>query len=94
MTEDGFVDRLRGLIGRDCDYLGGHCRLIEVLAEEGVLVLERRGGLPPIQTDQYGQACYRGNEVVQVPIYGTNREGFSEEMMDLFACLAACGQGR
>ena len=94
MTDDGFLDRLRGLIGRDCEYLGGHCRLVEVLADEGAVVLERRGGLPPIQPDQYGHASHRGNEVVQIPIFGADRDHFSDELLDLFACLSACSQGR
>jgi hypothetical protein len=94
MTDDGFLDRLRGLIGRDCEYLGVHCRLVEVLAEEGTLVLERRGGLPAIQPDQYGRASHRGNEVIQIPIFGADRDRFSDELLDLMACLAACTQGR
>ena len=93
MTDDGFLDRLRGLVGRDCNYFGGHCRLVEVLADEGILVLERRGGLPDIQTDQYGFASHRGNEVIQIPIFGADREHFSDELMELFECLSACLQG-
>jgi len=34
--------RLRGLIGRECTYLGRSCRLLEILAEEGMLVMETR----------------------------------------------------
>jgi len=94
MTDDGFLHRLRGLIGRDCEYFGGHCRVVEVLADEGILVLERRGGLPAIQTDQYGHASYRGNEVVQIPIFGADRDHLSEEVLDVFACLSACVQER
>jgi hypothetical protein len=94
MTDDGFLDRLRGLIGRDCEYLGGHCRLVEVLPDEGTVVLERRAGTPPIQTDQYGQASHRANEVVQIPIFGADRDHFSDELMDLFASLSAGTQGR
>jgi len=93
MTDDAFLDRLRGLIGRDCEYLGGRCRLIDVLADEGTLVLERRGGLPAIQTDQYGHASHRGSEVLQIPIFGKDRDHFSDELMDLLACLSACAQG-
>jgi hypothetical protein len=93
MKDDGFLDRLRGLIGRDCEYLGGRCRLVEILADEGTIVLERRGGLPPIQPDQYGHASHRSNEVIQIPIFGADRDHFSDELMDLFARLSACAQG-
>jgi len=94
MTDDGFLDRLRGLIGRDCEYLGRHCRLVEVLPGDGILVLEQHGGVPPIQSDQYGHASHRGNEIIQVPIFGADRDHFSDELMDLFACLSAYTQGR
>ncbi len=94
MTDDSFFDRLRGLIGRDCEYLGGTCRLVEVLADEGMLVLERRGGLPDIQADQYGNASHRSNEVIQIPIFGADPDHFSDEMLDVFVCLSACAQGR
>ena len=34
-----------------------------------------------------------GNEVVQIPIFGADRDHFSDELLDLFACLSACAQG-
>lgn len=83
-NDRGLLERLRNLIGRDCDYLGRRCRLIEVLADEGILVLEVRERLPPIQTDQYGQAVYRANDLMQVPIFDRNGSLFSDEIMDLF----------
>lgn len=75
--------RLRTLIGTDCIFRGRRYRLIEVLADDSALVLETRGGLPPIQTDQYGQALYRRNDIAQVPIFGTDRDGMSEELTAL-----------
>lgn len=89
MEDSGFIQRLRRLIGRDCQYLGRRCRLIEILAEEGALVLETQEGTPPIQTDQYGQAAYRANELVHISIFGKDREQFSEDLLDLLTGLAA-----
>jgi hypothetical protein len=86
-TADGFLQSLRRLIGRDCDYLGRGCRLIEVLGEEGLLVLETRERLPPIQTDQYGQPAYRGNDILQIPIFDAKGEGLSEDLVDLLRRL-------
>lgn len=83
----GFLQRLRKLIGRDCAYLGKQCLVIDVLSDEGVLVLATRGRLPLIQTDQYGQATSRANEPLQVPIFGADESSLSEEIMDLFASL-------
>jgi hypothetical protein len=88
-VDDGiFLERLRSLIGRECEFLGRHCRLIEVLAEDGTLVLEVRELLPPIQTDQYGQALYRGPEVIQVPIFA-GQDDLSDDLKDLLARLKA-----
>jgi hypothetical protein len=86
-----FLQRLRALIGREGEYLGRRCRLIEVLADEGALVLETREHLPPIQVDQYGQASYRANDLMQVPLYGASRDHFSDELLDLFASLTTAG---
>jgi hypothetical protein len=88
-NDQGIMLRLRKLIGRDCEYLGTRCRLVEILADEEVLILEAREHVPPIQMDQYGQAAYRGNDLVQVPIFRRDGTSFSEEIIDLFASLAA-----
>jgi hypothetical protein len=78
----------------DCEHLGRHCRLVEILEDEGLVVLEQRDGLPPVQVDQFGQASHRGNEVIQIPIFGADRETFSEELMDLFNCLSVRNQAQ
>ncbi|MEA3275929.1 MAG: hypothetical protein U9Q81_11675 [Pseudomonadota bacterium] len=92
MDDANFLQRLSKLIGRDCRYLGKRCRLIEILADEGTLVLETREQVPPIQIDQYGQPVFRANEVVQIPIFGADPDQFSDELMDVLACLSACSE--
>ncbi len=86
MTDDAFTQRLRSLIGRDCCYYGRDCRIIEILVDnnqdQGHLVLEAFDAVPPIQTDQFGQAVFRANEHIEVPIQGPQGE-FSEELMHL-----------
>jgi hypothetical protein len=82
-----FLTRLRKLIGRRCIYLGKDCLLIDLLLDEGVLILEIQERLRPIQRDQYGQATSRSNELLQVPIFGNDETSFSEEIMDLFSSL-------
>jgi hypothetical protein len=97
VSDETFLQRLRALIGRECAYLGKRCRVIEVLSDPGVLVLELREVLPPIQTDQYGQAVARGAELVEVPLFGSNGEELSEELLDLLTTLRAApppGDGR
>ena len=89
MDEVAFLHRLRRLVGGECIYLRKHCRLIEILPDEGSVVLETRESLPPIQRDQYGHAAYRANDVMHVPIFGTNRHELSEDLLDLLTCLKA-----
>jgi hypothetical protein len=90
MEDADFLKRLRRLIGRECGHFGRRCRLIEVLADEGTLVLEVREGLPPIHADQYGQATYRTSELVEIPIYGADRDTLSDDLLEILACLAKC----
>ncbi|MCG6861901.1 MAG: hypothetical protein LJE70_11565 [Chromatiaceae bacterium] len=81
------LQRLRKLIGRNCDYVGKKCLVVDVLSDEHALILEAREHLPPIQSDQYGRAAHRSNEMLQIPIFDDDRTKFSEELMDLFASL-------
>ena len=94
VNDPGLVQRLRNLVGRDCEYLGRHCRLVEILADEGTLVLETREAMPPIQEDQYGQAAFRATEMVQIPILSSDGEQYSDEMMHLLECIKACAGAR
>jgi hypothetical protein len=80
MTDHVIIQRLRGLIGRDCRWLGRHCRIVEMLSDEARLVLELQEETPPVQIDQYGQAAYRANEIVELPLFDADG-GFSEDLM-------------
>jgi hypothetical protein len=86
MFDDAFTQRLRSLIGRSCCYFGRDCRIVEILSDKdndrGHLVLEALDVLPPIQADQFGQAVFRANEHIEVPIQDAQGE-LSEELMHL-----------
>lgn len=92
MNTETYTERFRTLIGRDCRYFGRSCRIVEVLPEndidEGQLVLEVFDALPPIQTDQFGQAVFRSNEHIEVPIQGSQGE-LSDELMHLLDGLGS-----
>jgi hypothetical protein len=51
------------------------------------LVLESHEEIPPIQTDQYGHPNFRANALIQVPIFGTDRQQLSDELLDLLSQL-------
>lgn len=80
MTDHIIIERLRRLIGRDCRWLGRTCRIVEVLPAEATLVLELREDRPPVQIDQYGQAAYRANEILELALFDADG-GFSEDLM-------------
>ncbi len=80
MTDAVIFDRMRRLIGRDCRWLGQACRVVEVLPREARLVLELREETPPVQIDQYGQATYRANDILELPLFDAHGD-FSEELM-------------
>ena len=75
------------LIGRTCQYAGQPCRLVEILAEEGLVVLEVKEALPPIQRDLYGRPSFRAPEILQIPILSPEGESYSEELLTLLAAL-------
>ena len=87
MTHAALFQRLRALIGRECQYAGRHCHLVEILAEEGLLVLEVKETEPPIQTDLYGRPSFRAREILQIPILSQDGESYSEELLALLAQL-------
>jgi hypothetical protein len=89
VNDAAFLQRLRSLIGRDCRYLGRRCHMVEILADEGTLVLETRDGVTPIQTDQYGHAAFRAHEFVHVPIFDEDRNALSDDLLDLLANINA-----
>ena len=78
---DEILARMRALIGDRFDYLGTRWTLVEVLADEGQLVL-RRGRPGAIQVDQYGQANRRADETLLVPVFSAGDE-LAPELSDL-----------
>ncbi len=73
--------RMRSLIGGRFDYLGSRWTLVEVLAEDQLLVL-RLASAAAIQVDQYGRANRRGEETLLVPVFGENAR-LAPELTDL-----------
>jgi hypothetical protein len=80
MSDGTVIRRLHRLIGRDCRWLGRSCRIVDVLPQEARLVLELHEEMPPVQLDQYGQAAYRANEILELPLFDADG-GFSEDLM-------------
>jgi hypothetical protein len=79
---DEIVSRMRRMIGKGFDYLGERWTLIEVLADEQSVVLQR-GDANAIQVDQYGRANRRGGEILVLRIFSDDE--LSPELMELLA---------
>jgi hypothetical protein len=89
MDNHEFFRRMRKLIGQRCLHLGHRCVLVEVLADEGSLVLRCEEGVPPIQSDQFGRALRRAVETRQVPVLQPDGEQLTPEVLDLLATFEA-----
>ena len=76
--------KLRQLVGREFDYLACRWRLIEVLATDDKVVLQRLAPGSPgtLQPNQYGQAMRRCPETLTLPVSRPEEPGdFSEELL-------------
>ena len=89
MNDKEFFRRLRKLIGRRCRHLGQRCTLVEVLELEAAVVLRCEEAVPPIQTDQFGQALRRASETIQVPVMDADGDNLSVEVLDLLSAFQA-----
>jgi hypothetical protein len=79
---DQIVSRMRRMIGKGFEYLGEYWTLIEVLADEQSVVLQR-GNAKTIQADQYGRANRRAGETLVLQIF--NDGELSPDLMELLA---------
>lgn len=80
--------RLAGLIGRELDWLGRRCRIVEVLVDGPALVLEPLAAEPAIQQNQYGEATRRAVEVHTVALLNPRGDGPNPMLAGLPGLLA------
>ncbi len=83
MIDPRLLDRVSGLLGRQCLYEGESCRVIDLLPAEGVLALETSSVRPGIQLDQFGRASHRAPAIRQIRILGPDGQGLSAEIEQL-----------
>ena len=79
------TERIRSLVGSHFNYLGKTWLLIEVLTDEGKLVLADAAQNAPIQVDQYGQPLRRAPETLLIPLFDADSEAYSEELLEILA---------
>jgi hypothetical protein len=84
MAEDSIHQRLRALIGRRFCYGGEDWLVIDVLADDDAVVLQRVGtSSGPIQADLYGQASRRVCDTLVLPVSGESPDQLSHDIIDL-----------
>jgi len=76
------MTRLRALIGKGFEYLGQRWTVVEVLADQQSVVLQRSDA-KTVQVDQYGRARRRGGETLVLPAFADGE--LSPELMELLA---------
>lgn len=91
MDDKDFIQRIRPLIGNHFVHLGRKWELIEVLADEGAVVLAAPSHTAVIQTNLFGEPSRKGPETVLVPLYGSSHDTLSEELIELLANRVVTG---
>jgi hypothetical protein len=87
MIPDALKDQLATLLGRIWREGDESWRLIALLPEAGLLVLESTEDRPAIQLDQFGRASHRAPELRQVSIYAPDGGALSAELGAILADL-------
>ncbi len=85
MDDSILTERIRSLVGSHFNYLGKTWLLIEVLADEGKLVLADAAENAAIQVDQYGQPLRRAPETCLIPLFDADSGAYSEELLEILA---------
>lgn len=90
MIPNELKEQLAALLGRT--WRDGHVswRIIALLPETGLLVLESADGPSAIQLDQFGRASHRAPELREIAIFAPDGLGPSAELGAVLADLG-CG---
>ncbi|MBI3773854.1 MAG: hypothetical protein HY272_14310 [Gammaproteobacteria bacterium] len=75
------VNRLAVLIGREVNYSGNPCQIVEILEDGPALVLQYHNYT--IQADQHGEAHRKAPNTVIIPIYDHEGNGWHPEFAAL-----------
>jgi hypothetical protein len=69
VIETALLEQLRSLVGRQVEYSGHNCRIVEVLDSEHALVIRCEGKERVIQGNQFGEANRRVQEYHTLPLF-------------------------
>lgn len=63
------LEQLRACLGRELEFEGHHCRIVELLEDGPALVLSCETAASVIQPNQYGDATRRVSRTRTVPVF-------------------------
>jgi hypothetical protein len=72
LPTDISLELLRTCIGRELEFDGQHCRIIELLEDGPALVLACDTSKAVIQANQYGDATRRVDQTRTVPVFSAD----------------------
>jgi hypothetical protein len=75
------INRLAVLIGREVDYNGISCQIVEILEDGPALVLQYHNYT--IQADQHGEAHRKAPNTTIIPIYDAEGDDWHPEFIAL-----------
>ena len=81
------LGQLQSLIGRAFAFRGEDYILVDVLADEASVVLDRRGRRATIQTDQFGRPLRRTLGIHVLPVFGMPEGTISTELNELLGSI-------
>lgn len=87
MTHPALIHRLTALVGRTWRHRGRCWRVIDLLPDAGLVVLESTDGPPMIQLDQFGRPSHCAPELRQILMFQPDGDGPSDELRDLLGDL-------
>lgn len=77
------LHQLRQFIGREVEFQGQTCCVIEVLEEGPALVLSCTHGAKVIQPNQHGDAARRVPRTCSIPVFTQDRQHLHPDFMSL-----------
>lgn len=77
------LSQLRSMIGQRVVYQGHVCWIIEVIEEQTALVLQMDSSRGTIQSNQFGDAHRRVNEIITVPVLTADRSALHQDFLAL-----------
>ena len=91
MDKGQILRHLQSLIGRAFAFRGEDYVLIDVLADEASVVLDRRGRRrATIQADQFGRPLRRTSGFHVMAVFNMQEGGVSTELNELLGALRPC----